>query len=115
MTTSELLRLPDFTPTIEAGVDKEITSVYCADLLSWAMARAPAGGVWCTVMGNANAVAVASLADSAALVICEGAAFAEDAAEKAAEHGICVLRTALPAFEAGLAVAKAAGLYALAE
>lgn len=110
MTTTDLAALEGFTPLVGAEA-RDVESVYCADLLSWAMARAPAGGVWCTVMGNANAVAVASLADSAALVICEGAAFADDAAEKAREHDICVLRTALPAFEAGLAVARAAGLY----
>lgn len=112
MTTNDIAALDTFDFIVQAEA-REVESVYCADLLSWAMARAPENGAWCTVMGNANAVAVASLAESAAIIICEGAAFADDAAQKATEHGISVLRTSLPAFEAGLAIARAAGLYGL--
>ncbi len=32
----------------------------CGDLLSWVMGRAGSGSAWITVMGNVNAVAVAS-------------------------------------------------------
>lgn len=112
MKTTDLAALAGFSPVVEAP-PQEIRAVYCADLLSWAMARTPEGAAWCTVMGNANAVAVAALAGAAALIICEGAAFAEDAAEKAREHGVCVFRTGLPAFDAALAAARAAGLYGL--
>ncbi len=112
MTTNDLARMDGFEIVVPAG-ERALERVYCADLLSWAMARAPAGGAWCTVMGNVNAVAVAELADVAAIVLCEGAALADDAAQKADEHGICVARTPLPAFDAGLAIARAAGLYGL--
>ena len=49
MKTTELAALTDFSPAVE-GEERVVTGVYCADLLSWAMAKAPAGAAWCTVM-----------------------------------------------------------------
>lgn len=110
MTTATLAGLSGFEAAVSGG-EREITGVYCADLLSWAMGRAPADAAWCTVMGNVNAVAVASLADVAALILCENAALDDDARQKAQEQDIPVFCTALPAFDAALAIAKAGGLY----
>lgn len=110
MTVQQLAALEGFAPAVLAQKDRDITSVYCADLLSWAMSRAPEDSAWCTVMGNVNAVAVASLADVATLVLCEGAVLDADAEEKAGQQGVNIVRTALPAFAAGLAIYKAAGL-----
>lgn len=112
MTTTQLAALAGFKSAVAAG-EQTVAGVYCADLLSWAMGRAPAGCAWCTVMGNVNAVAVASLADVAAIVLCEGAQLDEEARAKAEEQGINIVATALPAFKAGLAIARAAGLYSL--
>ncbi len=105
--TGELAGMPDFELVVR-GEEKEIETVYCADLLSWAMSRAPADSAWCTVMGNVNAVAVASLADVAVLVLCEGAVLDEDAKSKAEEKGINIAKTTLSAFDAGVKIAKAA-------
>lgn len=110
MTVKQLAELEGFTAAVPAQEDREITSVYCADLLSWAMSRAPEDSAWCTVMGNVNAVAVASLADVAAIILCEDAVLDAEAEEKARQQGVNILRTALPAFAAGLAIHKAAGL-----
>lgn len=110
MLANELHQLPGFEIVVKAEDDRTIEIIYCADLLSWAMSRAPEDSAWCTVMGNVNAVAVASLADVAALVLCEGAALDEDARQKAEEKGVCIVRTQLPAFEAGCKIAAAAGL-----
>ena len=44
----------------EKGTGNEVDGCYVGDLLSWVMARAQAGNVWLTVMGNVNAVAVAT-------------------------------------------------------
>ena len=46
---------------VHSEPDREYKKVYCCDLLSVAMANAPMDGVWVTVMGNRNVVAVASL------------------------------------------------------
>jgi CO dehydrogenase/acetyl-CoA synthase alpha subunit len=103
MTISDAALLDGFAPAVLAD-DLKITGVYCADLLSWAMGRAPGGCAWCTVMGNINAVAVAILADVAAIVLCEGAALDNDAKLKATQQGINIITTTLPAFEAGLVI-----------
>ena len=42
--------------------------------LSWVMARAQSGNVWITVMGNVNAIAVATLTDVSCIVLTENAA-----------------------------------------
>lgn len=112
MTTGELFPLEKFVVVNETD-EKEVSGVYCADLLSWAMGRAPAGSAWCTVMGNVNAVAVASLADVAVLVLCEGAAFDTLAKERAQQQDIFLVQTNLPAFEAGVAIAQKIGKYGL--
>ncbi len=107
MKTNELANLPQFTCVVE-GASHELSGVYCADLLSWAMSRAPENSVWCTVMGNVNMLAVASLTEVAAVILCEDALLDEAARTRAEQEKISVFTTSLPAFEAGIVVAKAA-------
>lgn len=94
---------------ILAGGDpkREVSHIFCCDLLSMAMGKAPAGCVWVTVMGNKNTVAVASLADVACIVLAEGVSMEESALEKAAEERIPVLATDLPVFDAALGIYQA--------
>ena len=110
MQTTQLALLGGFTFAVQ-GDEHSIRAVYCADLLSWAMGAAPSGAAWCTVMGNVNAVAVASLTDAAVIVLCENAAPDEAMLDKARLQDINIVRTPLPVFEAGLSIARAAGLY----
>jgi predicted transcriptional regulator len=86
------------------GLNREVTGVYCCDLLSFAMSKAPESFVWITVMGNVNTVAVASLADVAGIVLVEGAAADADMLKKANEQQIAVLRCEDPAFETASAI-----------
>ncbi len=86
------------------GLEREISGVYCCDLLSLVMGRAPAGCLWVTVMGNLNAIAVAVLADAACIVLAEGMPLDEAAAAKAQAQGVTVLRTPLPVFAAAKGV-----------
>ena len=110
MTTEDLCARCGFVPAFDLPAPaRQVTGGFCGDLLSWAMGRAGEGSAWCTVMGNVNAVAVASLADVAAIILCEGAALDAGAADKANEQGVNIFSTDMPAFQAGLAVAKAAG------
>ena len=92
------------TVSCGSGMEREITGVYCCDLLSIAMGRALAGCVWVTVMGNMNTLAVAALTDAACIILAEGVSLDEAAAKKAALQDITVFRTELPVFEAALAV-----------
>ena len=103
MNVKQLLDSKKFQ-VIHAGDDLErkITTPFCCDLLSVAMAKAPAGCVWVTVMGNMNTLAVATLADAACIVLAEDAALDETAKKKAAQQDITVLATELPVFDAAL-------------
>jgi hypothetical protein len=90
---------------------REITGgIYCCDLLSLVIGRAPADSLWITVMGNVNTMAVASLADTACVVLAEGISLSEEAKTGAEKGGITVLRTAQPVFEAALSAAILLGL-----
>lgn len=83
---------------------REITSLYCCDLLSIAMGRAPEGCAWVTVMGNINTLAVAALTDAACIVLAEGVSLDDAALKKAKEQDITVLKTEKPVFEGALAI-----------
>lgn len=85
---------------------KEITKPFCCDLLSFAMSKAPAGSAWVTVMGNVNTVAVAALTEVACVILAEGVELDQAAVEKAMEHGITVLKTKLPSFDAALCIQR---------
>lgn len=84
--------------------DRPITRVFCCDLLSVAMGRAPAGCAWVTVMGNRNTLAVASLADVCCVILAEGSSFTEEDMQCAQEQEIAIFSTDLPVFEAALKV-----------
>ena len=79
--------------------DKEIEGAYAGDLLSWVMGRAESGCVWATIMTNINVVAVASLADVAACVICEDCEVTNEIIDTAKGKGVNLLRTSLPLYQ----------------
>lgn len=99
MTVSELDSLPGFQRLGGPDTDREIRKIYCCDLLSLAMARAPADCAWVTVMGNMNTVAVATLADAACIVLAENTPIPDACIQKAAEEGVAVYRCDEPIFE----------------
>jgi hypothetical protein len=82
--------------------ETELTKVFCCDLLSFAMARNPAGSVWVTVMGNVNTMGVMSLTDGGAVILAENAELDANAAKKAEEQSLTVIKTPLPVFETAL-------------
>ena len=74
MTGKELAAACGFELACGEG-DREIDGkIYCCDLLSIVMGRAPADGLWVTVMGNLNSIAVAVLTDTACILLAEGMA-----------------------------------------
>ena len=79
--------------------DKEIEGAYAGDLLSWVMGRAESGCVWATIMTNINVVAVASLADVSACVICEDCEVTNEIIDTAKGKGVNLLRTSLPLYQ----------------
>lgn len=93
--------------TENSGADREALGCYCGDLLSWVMGRAKADDVWLTVMGNINAIAVATLADVSAIVLVEDAALDAEALARANQQEVAVYTTSLPAYETALQIAAA--------
>lgn len=78
---------------VEGDMEREITDCYIGDLLSWVMGRAGEDSVWLTVMGNINAIAVATLADVSCIVLVENAALDDEAKKKAEIHGVTILQS----------------------
>jgi len=92
------------------GEREVLGGVYCCDLLSIVMGRAPADCLWVTVMGNVNAPAVATLADASCIVVAENMPFDHEAKAGAAKGNVTVFKTEKPVFETALAAAKLLGL-----
>ncbi len=90
--------------------DREISSIYCCDLLSIAMAKAPMDGIWVTVMANANTLAVASLADISCVVFADGTRLTPQDSQTAKDKGINVLYTNLDIFTAAVKIKEILGL-----
>lgn len=110
MRLDTVLKLPGFRILVKGDPGREISRIFCCDLLSIAMGKAPADGVWVTVMGNRNTLAVASLTDTACIVLAEGVSLDDGTLKKAGAEGIAVLSTDLPVFDAALAVYQAGDL-----
>jgi len=79
--------------------DREVTGVYCGDLLSDVMGQAHPGEIWVTVQSHMNVVAVAALKELAAVVICGDHRPEETAAEKARDEDVVLLCTECSPFE----------------
>ena len=110
MKLQTIMNLPDCRVLSAGSPDREVTRVFCCDLLSIAMSKAPAGCVWVTVMGNRNTLAVASLSEAACIVLAEGVSLDEGTLARAGEEGIAVLATELPVFDIALEIHEAGGL-----
>ncbi|MCR5432719.1 MAG: hypothetical protein K6E95_09190 [Lachnospiraceae bacterium] len=83
---------------------KQIDGVYCCDMLSVAMSKAPAGSCWVTVVCNLNTLAVASLTDCACVIIAGGVLVGDDVKAKAEAEGIALFSSEEPVFETALKV-----------
>lgn len=105
MIVKELTNKNLFT-VLNVGKNQEqlISKVFCCDLLSIAMSKAPTDSAWVTVMSNMNTLAVASLADVACIIFAEGSVLDAVTLEKAKTQGITVFYTDLSIFDAALAI-----------
>lgn len=107
MTVKELATQCNLTVKNLGNPETELSAVYCCDLLSIVMGKAPAGAAWVTIMGNMNSVAVASLAEIGVIVLADGVQPDQNALQKAAENDINLLTSAAPIFETALAIHQA--------
>jgi hypothetical protein len=73
--------------------DAPLTGAYTSDLLSDVMAHARDGGALITIQAHKNTVAVATLVNISAIIVCNSRPLPEDMLEAARDEGIAVLRT----------------------
>lgn len=86
--------------------EKEINGVYSGDLLSWVMGNANPGNLWITIMSNINIVAVATLVDVSAIILCEGVKLDDSIIKTAENKSVNILSTKLAAYESALKIAE---------
>ena len=98
MKVSELLDNGFKEITLPNG-ERKIDGVYIGDLLSWVMGRAQADNAWITIMSNINVIAVATLADTACVILAEDVELPEDVKKQAELKDVNVLRSPLPIYE----------------
>lgn len=100
MKLEDLVR--EFGLEVKAGaglLDRDVTGGYASDLLSDVLAHAVDGNVWVTLHIHQNIVAVAAHKGLAGIILVQGRQPEKDTVAKAADEGIPVMVSALPAFE----------------
>lgn len=110
MLVREISAFPHIRQITPGDPNHTISKIFCCDLLSIAMGRAPKDCAWITVMGNKNTLAVATLVDAACIILAEDITFSEEEIACARKEGIAVFVTDLPIFDTGLMLSKADGL-----
>jgi hypothetical protein len=80
--------------------DRDITGVHCSDLLSDVMAKASEGYLLITIQAHKNTVAVATLKDLSALLICSDRPIPEDMEQAAKDEDVPIFITSLNQYEA---------------
>jgi predicted transcriptional regulator len=73
--------------------DSVLGGAYTSDLLSDVMANARDGGALITIQAHKNTVAVATLVNISAIVICNSRPLPDDMLEAARDEGIAIIRT----------------------
>ncbi len=105
MTVEMLAKQLSLEPVCEAEPEREVTGGYVGDLLSWVMGRAQSGDAWITIMSNTNVVAVATLTDTALIILAEDVHPDPGVAELAEKKGINLYRSPESAFTLSAKVA----------
>lgn len=106
MTVKELKETLELKCISLSDPDREVEGGYIGDLLSWVMGRAKSGDAWITIMSNVNILAVASLADTACIILAEGVTLEKDVESAAVTKGVNVLASDKPAYEIAAALSK---------
>lgn len=104
MKVQDLFTISDYKILVKGSTERELSKIFCCDMLSVAMGKAPADSVWITVMGNKNTLAVASLTDVACIIFAEGVTPDQDTITQAEKEGISMLSSELPIFDIALKI-----------
>ena len=82
-----------------ADLSKDVSGVFCGDLLSWVMGKGQPEQAWITVQVHINSVAVAVLREFSCIIFADEAAVTEEIIRKADEENLPLIASALPAYE----------------
>ena len=85
-----------------------VQAVYASDLLSDVMGHAPPESLLITVQNHVNTIAVCTLADIRAVLVCHGREIPDEMLTAARREGIALLRTPLDQFHAACRLAALA-------
>lgn len=102
MTVNDIANETPFKLVAGTPSSRTVSRIFCCDLLSIAMAKAPQSCAWITVMGNKNTLAVASLTETSCIILAEGIHLNEADIICASKENIPVFETDLPVFDAAL-------------
>ena len=106
MTVKQLTEIGKFKTVVMPEPERNITGVYIGDLLSWVMGKASSGDAWLTIMSNVNILAVASLADTACVILAEDVDIDEEIKSTAKNKGINVLSCKCGMYEAAVELSR---------
>ena len=106
MTVTEMINKSGFKVLnlADDANEKQISGVYCCDLLSVVMSKGFENAAWITIMANVNTIAVSTLTDMSCVILAEGAQVDETMITKAKQHGATVVQSDKPIFETALAI-----------
>jgi hypothetical protein len=93
MTVGEMAKALALTSIYTADEAREITAAYTSDLLSDVMGNADDEAALITIQAHKNTVAVATLKDSPAIIICNSRPIADDMVEAVKAEGISLFVT----------------------
>ena len=93
MTVQDAMKILNAEIIMDKFQDNEIKGAYTSDLLSDVMAHAKEGCALITIQAHKNTVAVATLVNASAIIICNFRPIPNDMISAAEEEGIALLRT----------------------
>lgn len=99
MTIGEMIKLLNLETIQECDVNKNFNDAYTSDLLSDVMGNAKDGSVLITIQAHKNTIAVATLKDSPAVIICNSRPLPDDMISAAKQENIGIFRSSKNQFE----------------
>jgi hypothetical protein len=93
MTVGEMAKALALTALYSGDATREVAAAYTSDLLSDVMGNADDEAALITIQAHKNTVAVATLKDSPAIIICNSRPIADDMVEAVKSEGISLFVT----------------------
>lgn len=93
MKLSDIAQKLNLTPVFEDYTDCEVKAVYTGDLLSDVMGNGDEECVIITIQAHKNTIAVATLKDSPAIILCNKRPVADDMIQAAKDEGVALFVT----------------------